>query len=58
LIDFVTIAVRTAYSQTNLARLISQREDESSGVKRALEMFHKPDALDLVCTWRSCYFVL
>ena len=45
-LDFITIAVRAAYSQTNLARLLAQREQEGSGVNRALDIFHKPDALE------------
>ena len=46
LFDALTIAARTAYSQTNLARLLSQRDQEGSGVNRALDIFHKPDALE------------
>lgn len=46
LFDFLTIATRTAYSQTNLARLLSQREQDGTIVNRALNIFHKPDALE------------
>ena len=46
LFDFLTIATRTAYSQTNLARLLSQREQEGKAVNRALDLFHNPDALE------------
>jgi putative hemolysin len=45
-LDLLTIAARTAYSHTNLARLLSQREQEGAGMNRALEMFHKPETLE------------
>jgi len=46
LLDFLTIAARTAYSQTNLARLLSLRENNAAAVNRALDIFHRPDALE------------